>query len=71
VLGPLPPMYRIVVAVAAVCVFVALGAWAAAMLPVRLVAGVGAATGAGLGLVAMYLLLRESGRDPARVRRPR
>lgn len=75
-LGPLPKLYRVVVSVVAVLVFAGLGAWAAFTLPfIPLLAPAGASIGAGLGIIAVALLLRDSGaaadREQIRLRWPR
>ncbi len=57
--GPLPRLYRAVVALAALAVFVAGGAWLAVTLPVPLLAGTGAGVGAGVGVVVALLLLHD------------
>lgn len=61
-LGPLPRLYRAVVAVSALVVFVAAGAWIAVSLPVRFLAGTGAGIGAGIGVVVALLLLHDFSR---------
>jgi Na+-transporting methylmalonyl-CoA/oxaloacetate decarboxylase beta subunit len=59
VLGPLPKLYRLVVAVAALLVFVGVGAWAAFLLAYPVLISVGASIGLGLGTVCAYLLLHQ------------
>lgn len=61
-LGPLPRLYRAVVAVSALVVFVAAGAWVAVTLPVRFLAGTGAGVGAGIGVVVALLLIHDFSR---------
>lgn len=56
-LGPLPAIYRMIVAVCAVLVFIGLGAWLAFTLPIPLQAPVGAGIGAGMGMVAVLGIL--------------
>ncbi len=74
-LGPLPTLYRVVVCVFAFLTFVGVGVWLAWLLPDSSIASIGASLGAGLGIVAVLLLLHD-GRDPdhpgrVRVRAPR
>lgn len=64
-LGPLPQLYRVVVAVTAVVLFVAGGAWAAFMLPYPILVSVGASIGLAVGALCAYLLLHESRHAPA------
>ena len=52
-LGPLPALYRIIVAVCAVLAFIGLGAWLAFTLPIPLQAAAGAGIGAGFGVVVV------------------
>ena len=59
-LGPLPTLYRVVVALCALAAFVGVGAWLAARLPVDAVASTGAGIGLGIGAVAVLLLLRDT-----------
>lgn len=73
-LGPLPPFYRVFVALCALLVFVGIGAWLAAVLPVSTVASTGAGIGLGIGAIVVILLLhdfddRGSRRQRVRVRR--
>ncbi len=58
-LGPLPPLYRVVVALCGLLAFVGLGAWLAMTLPVPLVASAGAGIGAGIGVICVLLLVRQ------------
>ena len=67
-LGPLPPLYRIVVSVLALLAFVGVGAWLALRLPVAVLAPTGAMVGAMLGAVVVLGMLHEDA-PPARVRR--
>lgn len=73
VLGPLPKMYRVVVTVAALLVFVGGGAWAAYALPYPFLVSAGASVGLAVGALTSYLLLhtRGSAVEPDRVRRRR
>jgi hypothetical protein len=73
VLGPLPKIYRILVTVSALLVFVGGGALAAFMLPYPILVSAGASVGLALGTVAAYLLLHTSAPrvQPHRVRRHR
>ena len=56
-LGPLPKLYRVVVTIAALVVFVAAGVWATFMLPYPELVAVGASVGLGVGGVIAYLLV--------------
>ena len=58
-LGPLPALYRIIVAVCAVLAFIGLGAWLAHTLPIPLQAAAGAGIGAGIGMVAVLGILHD------------
>jgi hypothetical protein len=64
VLGPLPKLHRTVVTLAAVVVFVAVGAWAAFMLPYQELVSVGASVGLGVGAICAYLLVHQSHASP-------
>lgn len=72
-LGPLPPLYRVAVAVIALLVFAAGGVWAAFVLPYPFLSSVGATLGLAAGAVTAYLLVHTSGSavEPHRVRRYR
>ena len=72
-LGPLPKFYRVVVALAALLIFVGVGAWAAFMLPYPILISAGASVGLGVGAVCAYLLVHQShtSAQPHRVRRRR
>ena len=59
-LGPLPKMYRVLVSLASLAVFVGVGAWAAFLLPYPELVSVGASVGLGIGAVCAFLLVRES-----------
>jgi ABC-type Fe3+-siderophore transport system permease subunit len=59
VLGPLPAIYRVIVAVCAVLAFIGLGAWLAYTLPIPLQAPAGAGIGAGIGVVAVLGILHD------------
>jgi hypothetical protein len=61
-LGPLPRLYRIIVSVIALAVFVAGGAWAAFALPYPLLTGVGASVGLAVGALCAFFLLHQSHR---------
>lgn len=71
--GPLPRLYRMLLVVAALAVFVGIGAWLGAQpaVPVRMAGGI--AIGAALGLAATFLVLHDfhhrSGYQPVRARR--
>jgi hypothetical protein len=71
VLGPLPPLHRVVVSVVVIGLFIALGAWSAFMLPVEVVAGVGVAAGAAVGGLALYVLVHDFQSQPVRFRHRR
>lgn len=62
-LGPLPRMYRIAVAVVALLLGIAGGAWAAFMLPYPILITAGASVGLGVGALVTYALVHQS--DPA------
>lgn len=72
-LGPLPKVYRVLVAVTALLVFVGGGAWAAYTIPYPILISAGAGVGLAVGVAAAYLLLHSSGPrvQPDRVRRHR
>jgi hypothetical protein len=70
VLGPLPKLYRVVVTLAALVVFVAVGVWATFRLPYPQVVSVGASVGLGLGVVFAYLLVHRTP-QPRHARRRR
>jgi hypothetical protein len=72
VLGPLPPLYRLVVSVLALLAFVGVGAWLAFTLPVAVLAPTGAMIGAMLGALVVLGMLHEDTppeRGRARARR--
>lgn len=58
-LGPLPQVYRFIVSVIALAVFVAGGAWAAFMLPFPILVSVGASSGLAIGAICVFLLLHD------------
>jgi hypothetical protein len=64
VLGPLPPLHRLLVSVLALVTCVGLGAWLAVTLPVPLIAPTGAAIGLVLGAALVALLLHDGGERP-------
>ena len=66
-LGPLPPLYRLVVSVLALLAFVGVGAWLAFTLPVAVLAPTGAMIGAMLGALVVLGMLHED-TPPARAR---
>lgn len=73
-LGPLPRLYRIVVSVVALAVFVAGGTWAAYALPYPLLLSVGAGTGLAFGGLCVFFLLHDphdASPQPSRARRTR
>lgn len=59
-LGPLPKLYRVVVSLTALLLFVSAGAWAAFMLPYPILVSVGASVGLAVGAACTYLLLHQS-----------
>lgn len=71
VLGPLPKIYRVIVLVSALLLFVGAGAWAAFMLPYPILVSAGASVGLAVGAVIAYLLLHtpHSAAETRRVRR--
>jgi hypothetical protein len=77
VLGPLPPLHRLVVSVVALLVCAAAGAWLALSLPLSpssgpTWAGPGVALGAGLGAVLGLIVVRDGGATrPLRARERR
>jgi uncharacterized membrane protein YccC len=64
VLGPLPPLYRVVVAVVALFLCVGGGAWAAFMLPYPILVSVGASIGLAVGALLTYVLLHNGQARP-------
>lgn len=72
-LGPLPKLYRVVVSLAVLLVFIGGGAWAAFMLPYPILVSAGASVGLGIGAVFAYLLVHQSraSAQPQHVRRRR
>ena len=58
-LGPLPTVYRIVVAVCALLAFVGLGAWVTFAFSGPLLASMGAGIGAALGVLVTVALLHD------------
>lgn len=72
-LGPLPRLYRVIVSLAALLVFVGGGAWAAFMLPYPTLVSSGASLGLAVGAIITYLLVhtRESAAEPHPARRHR
>lgn len=67
-LGPLPPLYRLIVSVLALLSFVGVGAWLAFTLPVAVVAPTGAMLGALVGALVVLGMLHEDAPPPARAR---
>ncbi len=68
-LGPLPPLHRALVALCALAVFVAAGAWVTLTLTGPLPASTGAGVGAGIGAAVGLLLLHDF--SPSHPVRPR
>lgn len=62
-LGPLPRMYRIVVAVTAVTICAAGGVWAAFMLPYPILSSIGASIGLAVGALCAFVLLHQRADD--------
>lgn len=74
-LGPLPTLYRVIVATIALLAFVGIGVWITLVLPESFVPHMGASLGAGIGAIAVLLLLHDTHHPhgPAsglRIRRP-
>lgn len=73
-LGPLPVFYRVVVSVCALLTFVGIGTWVSFLVPGTAAASIGSGVGAGLGVIAVLLLLHDTHRRPTthrvRVRSP-
>jgi hypothetical protein len=59
VLGPLPPLYRLIVTVCALSACLGLGAWMSMVLTSPLLAGAAVSVGGALGVLALVVLLRE------------
>jgi hypothetical protein len=59
VLGPLPRMYRYIVSVIALAVFMAGGVWAAYAVPYPILLSAGAGVGLALGGLATFFLLHQ------------
>ena len=72
-LGPLPKLHRVAVAVVALLLCGGAGAWAAFMLPYPILLSAGAGVGLAVGTLFTYLLVRDSSDSmtPQRVRRHR
>jgi hypothetical protein len=59
-LGPLPPLYRLLVALAALAVFVGVGAWVTFTIAgPTVLTSTGASIGAGIGAIVALLLLHD------------
>jgi hypothetical protein len=76
VLGPLPPIYRIIVSACTLLLFAGLGAWISYLMPETQLAEIGTGIGLGLGAIAVLLLVHDSTsgrghRAPVRHRAPR
>jgi hypothetical protein len=65
VLGPLPPLHRVLVSLLVLVACAGVGAWLAYTLPIPLVAPTGAAIGAVLGGGVVALLLHDGRHRPA------
>ncbi len=75
-LGPLPPLYRVVVSVCTLLAFAGLGAWLSYQLRESQLGEIGLGIGLGLGVAAVLLLVHDSTPDgrrhaPVRSRAPR
>ena len=70
-LGPLPKLYRILVALTALLVCAVGGAWAAFMIPYPILLSAGASVGLAVGAGITYLLVHGTGShpEPQRIRR--
>lgn len=70
-LGPLPKMYRVLVSLVALALFVAAGVWTAVMLPYSPSVSYGLSAGLLVGGACAFLLVHQSRRvaAPHRVRR--
>jgi uncharacterized membrane protein len=70
-LGPLPPLYRLIVALSALAVFVGVGAWVTyTVAGPSVLTSMGASIGAGIGAIVAMLLLHDSS-HPGRHLQPR
>jgi hypothetical protein len=58
-LGPLPSLHRVIVAVCVLAVSLVLGAWLSLALPQVFLGGAGIGVGAALGTVVVIVLLHE------------
>ena len=67
-LGPLPPLYRLIVSVLALLAFVGVGAWLSFTLPISVIAPTGAMIGAMLGALVVLGMLHEDSPRTSRVR---
>lgn len=67
-LGPLPPLYRLIVSVLALLAFVGVGAWLAFTLPIAVIAPTGAMIGAMLGALVVLGMLHEDAPRPSHAR---
>lgn len=65
-LGPLPPLHRVIVAMCALAVCLGLGAWLTLVLPDPLLARAGVGLSAALGVIAVVVLLGEPPQPHAR-----
>lgn len=67
-LGPLPKLYRYLVCLSAIAIFVAGGVWAAFLLPTRIRVLAGPGVGLAIGALAAFVLLHDfDHRTPAPV----
>jgi len=60
VLGPLPPLYRVIVSLCTLLSFAGLGAWISYLMPETRLAEIGTGIGLGLGVVVVLLLVHDS-----------
>lgn len=74
-LGPLPVLYKLLVALTATVVCAAVGMWGAVVLPYYDLVVVGSGVGLAIGGLCVFFLLHDFGRapspEPARIRRTR
>lgn len=71
VLGPLPLLYKVLVCLTAIAIFVGGGAWTAMMLPAPILGLAGASVGLAIGGLCAFFLLHSFGHStPEPVDRP-
>lgn len=64
-LGPLPKLYRLLVSVTVVALFVGAGTWVAVVLPPSVLVSYGVSAGLVVGGACAFLLVHESRHAPA------